>query len=43
MAKNFVIGVDYGTDSVRTVVVDAANGKEVSSAVQAYTRWKKGL
>ena len=24
---NFVIGVDYGTDSVRSIIVNAANGK----------------
>jgi len=29
----FVIGVDYGTDSVRAVLADAANGKEVSFSV----------
>jgi len=37
-----VIGVDYGTDSVRTVVVNVRNGQEVSSAVFKYPRWKKG-
>jgi L-ribulokinase len=41
--RNYVIGIDYGTDSVRTVIVDAANGREISSAVKAYTRWSKGL
>ena len=38
----FVIGVDYGTDSVRSVVVNAKNGEEVSGAVFYYPRWKKG-
>jgi L-ribulokinase len=38
----FVIGIDFGTDSVRTVIVDAANGKELSSAVFYYPRWKEG-
>lgn len=37
-----VIGVDYGTDSVRTVIVDAANGREMASAVFYYPRWEKG-
>jgi len=41
--KNFVIGVDYGTDSVRAVIVDASNGDEISSEVFYYPRWKKGL
>lgn len=40
---NYVIGVDYGTDSVRSVLVDASNGKEISSAVFMYPRWRKGL
>ena len=41
--KQYVIGVDYGTDSVRSVIIDAENGNEVSSAVYEYPRWKKGL
>lgn len=41
--KNYVIGVDYGTDSVRSVLVDTANGQEISSSVFYYPRWKKGL
>jgi L-ribulokinase len=41
--KNYVIGVDYGTDSVRSVIVDAGNGSEISSAVFTYPRWKDGL
>lgn len=40
---NFVIGVDYGTDSVRSLLVNAANGKEIASAVFLYPRWKDGL
>ncbi|MGZ3879884.1 MAG: ribulokinase [Flavisolibacter sp.] len=38
----YVIGVDYGTDSVRSVLVDAANGSEMASAVFYYPRWKEG-
>lgn len=40
---SYVIGVDYGTDSVRSVILNAANGDEISSAVFAYPRWKAGL
>src|ERR1700745_2608611 len=43
MEDQFVIGVDFGTDSVRAVVVDANNGNEVSSAVVNYPRWRNGL
>lgn len=38
-----VIGVDFGTDSVRSVLVDASNGQEVSSSVFYYPRWRDGL
>jgi len=40
---HYVIGVDYGTDSVRSVLVNAANGEELSSSVFLYPRWQKGL
>lgn len=39
----YVIGVDYGTDSVRSVLVNAKNGKEISAAVFYYPRWQKGM
>ena len=40
---SFVIGVDFGTDSVRTVIVDAYNGSEIASSSFAYPRWRDGL
>jgi L-ribulokinase len=43
MNDNFVIGVDYGSDSVRSVIVNAKNGLEISSSVFFYPRWQKGL
>ncbi|RZJ68663.1 MAG: ribulokinase [Flavobacterium sp.] len=41
--NQFVIGVDYGSDSVRSVIIDAANGRELASSVYNYPRWEKGL
>ncbi|GAB6089284.1 ribulokinase [Spirochaeta dissipatitropha] len=40
---NYVIGLDFGTDSVRAVLVDTGNGKTMSQAVEYYPRWKQGL
>ena len=38
--KNYVIGLDYGTDSVRAVLIDTENGQELASNVSHYKRWK---
>jgi L-ribulokinase len=43
MNSKYVIGLDYGTDSVRAVVADTANGDLLSSFVYEYPRWKQGL
>ncbi len=43
MKDAFVIGVDYGTDSVRSVIVNARNGEELAAAVFHYPRWRDGL
>ena len=43
MKDAFVIGVDYGTDSVRSVVVNASSGEEMAAAVFYYPRWRDGL
>ena len=41
--KQYVIGIDYGTDSCRAVVTDTRNGQEIASAVARYPRWAEGL
>jgi L-ribulokinase len=41
--NNYCIGIDYGTDSVRCIIVDVANGLEAGSSVFHYLRWKDGL
>ena len=40
---NYVIGLDFGTDSVRSVLVDASNGTTIASKVHWYKRWKQQL
>ena len=42
MSKHYTIGLDYGTDSVRAVLVDAENGENLNSHVHWYPRWKEG-
>ncbi len=42
MAK-YTIGLDYGTNSVRAILVNVANGREVSTSVWGYAHGEKGV
>jgi L-ribulokinase len=42
MEENYVIGIDFGTDSVRALVVNAHTGAQAGTAVREYPRWKRG-
>jgi L-ribulokinase len=38
-----VVGIDFGTDSVRSIVADATTGAVLGTSVKYYPRWAKGL
>lgn len=38
----YVIGIDFGTDSVRALVVNAESGNEEAEAAAPYLRWAEG-
>ena len=42
-ANKYSIGLDYGTNSVRSLIVNVANGREVASAVWNYEHGTQGV
>ncbi|MFO1487314.1 MAG: ribulokinase [Verrucomicrobiota bacterium] len=43
MATQYTIGLDYGTNSVRALIVNVANGAEVAAAVWGYSHGTAGV
>lgn len=41
--NKYTIGLDYGTNSVRTLIVNTANGREVATAVWNYATGTQGV
>ena len=43
MSAKYTVGLDYGTNSVRALVVNTANGREVATAVWGYEHGEAGV
>jgi L-ribulokinase len=43
MSNEYVIGLDYGTNSVRALIVDVANGAEIGTDVWNYSHGTQGV
>jgi L-ribulokinase len=38
----YILGLDFGTDSIRALVINAADGREEATAISYYKRWSEG-
>lgn len=38
----YALGLDFGTDSVRSIIINVDNGEEVATSVSYYRRWGEG-
>ena len=43
MSVKYTIGLDYGTNSVRALIVNVANGAEIAAAVWTYSHGTQGV
>jgi L-ribulokinase len=43
MSTKYTIGLDYGTNSVRALIVNVANGAEIAAAVWTYAHGTQGV
>ena len=43
MAAHYSLGIDYGTNSVRALIVDVATGREVGTKVCPYPSGTDGI
>lgn len=43
MGSRYTIGLDYGTNSVRALIVDTADGREIAAAIWVYEHGHQGV
>ena len=43
MARRYSIGIDFGTETARTLIVDVSNGREIATSVAPYAHGHHGV